>query len=107
MAAALAGPPARCGSRPVHAAAGAVTEREIRRTGRRGGLPAVDAVRGGLPGTAAGPVAPNQRLWIRIGYRTYDCPELGPWRLQHSGITARRGLWEVHYDPYDATQVFV
>jgi putative transposase len=44
---------------------------------------------------------------IRIGYRTYDCPALGPWRLQHSGITARRGLWEVHYDPYDATQVFV
>ena len=44
---------------------------------------------------------------IRIDYRTYDCPELGPWRLQHSGITARRGLWEVHYDPYDATQVFV
>ena len=42
---------------------------------------------------------------IRIGYRTYDCPELGPWRLQHSGITARRGLWEVHYDPYDATHV--
>ena len=44
---------------------------------------------------------------IRIGYRTYDCAELGPWRLQHSGVTARRGLWEVHYDPYDATQVFV
>jgi len=44
---------------------------------------------------------------IRIGYRTYDCPELGRWRLQHSGITARRGLWEVHYDPYDATHVFV
>jgi len=44
---------------------------------------------------------------IRIGYRTYDSPELGPWRLQHSGITARRGLWEVHYDPYDATHVFV
>ena len=44
---------------------------------------------------------------IRIGYRTYDCAELGPWRLQHSGVTARRGLWEVHYDPYDATHVFV
>ena len=44
---------------------------------------------------------------IRIGYRTYDCPQLSPWRLQHSGVTARRGLWEVHYDPYDATQVFV
>lgn len=44
---------------------------------------------------------------IRIGYRTYDCPELGPWRLQHLGVTARRGLWEVHYDPYDVTKVFV
>jgi putative transposase len=44
---------------------------------------------------------------IRIGYRTYDCPELGPCRLQHSGVTARRGLWEVHYDPYDVTRVFV
>ena len=44
---------------------------------------------------------------IRIGYRTYDSPQLGPWRQQHSGITARRGLWEVHYDPYDATHVFV
>jgi len=36
-----------------------------------------------------------------------DCTELGPYRLQHSGITARRGLWEVHYDPYDITKVFV
>lgn len=44
---------------------------------------------------------------IRIGYRTYDGPQLGPWRQQHSGVTARRGLWEVHYDPYDATHVFV
>lgn len=44
---------------------------------------------------------------IRIGYRTYDCTELGPYRLQHSGVTARRGLWEVHYDPYDVSRVFV
>lgn len=44
---------------------------------------------------------------IRIGYRTYDCPELGAYRLQHSGVTARRGLWEVHYDPYDASKVFL
>ncbi len=44
---------------------------------------------------------------IRIGYRTYDCAELGTYRLQHSGVTARRGLWEIHYDPYDATKVFV
>jgi transposase InsO family protein len=44
---------------------------------------------------------------IRIDYRTYDCPELGPYRLQRSGVNAQRGLWEVHYDPYDLTQVFV
>ncbi|MFE3070215.1 Mu transposase C-terminal domain-containing protein [Streptomyces sp. NPDC059247] len=44
---------------------------------------------------------------IRINYRTYDSPELGPFRRQHSGHTAKRGLWEVHYDPYDLSQVFV
>jgi transposase InsO family protein len=44
---------------------------------------------------------------IRIDYRTYDCPELGPYRRQHSGITTKKGLWEVHYDPYDLSQVFV
>ncbi|MEJ8653413.1 hypothetical protein WKI65_36515 [Streptomyces sp. MS1.AVA.3] len=44
---------------------------------------------------------------IRIGYRTYDTAELGPWRRQHSGHTAKRGLWEVHYGLYDLSQVFV
>jgi transposase InsO family protein len=44
---------------------------------------------------------------IRIDHRTYDCAELGPWRLQHSGVMAKRGLWEVHYDPYDLSHVFV
>ena len=44
---------------------------------------------------------------IRIDYRTYDCVELGPLRMQHSGVTAKRGLWEVHHDPYDVTKVFV
>jgi transposase InsO family protein len=44
---------------------------------------------------------------IRIDYRTYDSPDLGPYRRQHSGITAKRGLWEVHHDPYDLSQVFV
>lgn len=44
---------------------------------------------------------------IRIDYRTYDSPELGPYRRQHSGVAAKRGLWEVHYDPYDLSQVFV
>jgi putative transposase len=44
---------------------------------------------------------------IRIDYRTYDSPGLGPWRRERSGITARRGLWEVHHDPYDLSRVFV
>ncbi|MEV7708279.1 Mu transposase C-terminal domain-containing protein [Streptomyces sp. NPDC088270] len=44
---------------------------------------------------------------IQISYRTYDSPDLGPHRREHSGITAKRGLWEVHYDPYDLSQVFV
>ncbi|MFF3642050.1 Mu transposase C-terminal domain-containing protein [Streptomyces sp. NPDC002564] len=44
---------------------------------------------------------------IRIDHRTYDCADLGPWRRQPSGIVAKRGLWEVHYDPYDLSRVFV
>jgi len=44
---------------------------------------------------------------IRIDYRTYDHADLAPWRRQHSGLTARKGLWEVHYDPYDLSRVFV
>ncbi|MFI5726019.1 Mu transposase C-terminal domain-containing protein [Streptomyces cyaneofuscatus] len=44
---------------------------------------------------------------IRIGYRTYNSADLGPWRRQHSGHAAKRGLWEVHYDPYDVSRVFV
>jgi transposase InsO family protein len=44
---------------------------------------------------------------IRIDYRTYDCPELGDYRRQHSGLGGKRGLWKVHYDPYDLSRVFV
>jgi DNA-binding CsgD family transcriptional regulator len=44
---------------------------------------------------------------IRIDYRTYDIDELGPYRRQHSGIEKQKGLWEVHYDPYDLSQVFL
>ncbi|MET8431762.1 Mu transposase C-terminal domain-containing protein [Streptomyces sp900116325] len=44
---------------------------------------------------------------VRIGYRTYDSPDLGSFRRQHSGHMVKRGLWEVHYDPYDLSQVFV
>lgn len=44
---------------------------------------------------------------IQIDYRTYDHADLGPWRRQPSGITGRSNLWEVHYDPYDLSRVFV
>ncbi|NVI89855.1 Mu transposase C-terminal domain-containing protein [Actinomadura sp. BRA 177] len=44
---------------------------------------------------------------IRIDYRAYDCRELWPHRRQHSGNTRKKGLWEIHYDPYDLSQVFV
>lgn len=44
---------------------------------------------------------------IKIEHRTYDAPELGPWRREHSGLAGKRGLWEVHYDPYDLSQVHV
>ncbi|WP_411146570.1 Mu transposase C-terminal domain-containing protein [Streptomyces sp. x-80] len=44
---------------------------------------------------------------IRINNRTYDAPELGPMRRRNSGVTAKRGLWEVHRDPYDVSRVWV
>jgi putative transposase len=44
---------------------------------------------------------------VKIGHRTYDCKALNPYRRQHSGVEARKGLWEVHYDPYDVTRVWV
>jgi putative transposase len=33
---------------------------------------------------------------IKINHRTYDAEELNPIRQQKSGVTARKGLWEVH-----------
>lgn len=44
---------------------------------------------------------------IVIDYRTYDCPELGPCRRTASPATAAGGKWEVHYDPYDLSRVWV
>jgi hypothetical protein len=44
---------------------------------------------------------------IKINRRVYDGAELNPLRMQHSGVTARRGLWEIHYDPYDVSRVWV
>ncbi|MGW3121928.1 Mu transposase C-terminal domain-containing protein [Streptomyces sp. NPDC001107] len=44
---------------------------------------------------------------IRIKHRTYDSPELNPLRRQRSGVTTKKGLWEVHYDPYDVSRIWV
>ena len=44
---------------------------------------------------------------IRLGRRTYDGKALNPHRRQHSGITAKKGLWEVYHDPYDVTRIWV
>jgi putative transposase len=42
---------------------------------------------------------------IRIKRRTYDAP--GLIRRQHSGVTEKKGLWEVHHDPYDISRIWV
>jgi hypothetical protein len=44
---------------------------------------------------------------IRISYRIYDGAELNPLRMRHSGVTARKGLWEIHRDPYDISRIWV
>jgi hypothetical protein len=44
---------------------------------------------------------------VKIGHRRYDCRALNPYRRQHSGVTAKKGLWEVHRDPYDVSRVWV
>ncbi|WP_326593522.1 Mu transposase C-terminal domain-containing protein [Streptomyces sp. NBC_01294] len=44
---------------------------------------------------------------IRIKHRTYDDGELGPLRRQHSGVREKKGLWEIHHDPYDISRIWV
>ncbi|MFE5687680.1 Mu transposase C-terminal domain-containing protein [Streptomyces sp. NPDC056512] len=44
---------------------------------------------------------------IRLGHRTYDSLELVPYRRQPSGASARGRGWEVHYDPYDISRIWV
>lgn len=44
---------------------------------------------------------------VQIDYRTYNCAELGPYRRMSSGVTAKGGRWEVHYDPYDLSRIWV
>jgi putative transposase len=44
---------------------------------------------------------------VKVGLRTYDSRELNPYRRQNSGIKARNGRWEVRYDPYDISRVWI
>ena len=44
---------------------------------------------------------------VKIGNRTYDCKALTPYRRQHSGVNAKKGSWEVRFDPHDITRVWV
>ncbi|MGQ0716650.1 MAG: Mu transposase C-terminal domain-containing protein [Pseudonocardiales bacterium] len=44
---------------------------------------------------------------IRLGYLTYDTSALNPYRGQPSPITTKGGRWEVHYDPYDLSRVWL
>jgi putative transposase len=44
---------------------------------------------------------------IRINHRTYDGRELTPLRRQYSGVVEKKGLWEIHYDPYDVSRVWL
>jgi hypothetical protein len=44
---------------------------------------------------------------VKVGHRTYDDEALNPLRHQRSGVTDRRDLWEIHYDPYDVSRIWV
>jgi hypothetical protein len=44
---------------------------------------------------------------VRIGRRTYDSDALDVLHGQPSGITTRNDKWEIHYDPYDVSRVWV
>jgi hypothetical protein len=44
---------------------------------------------------------------VQIGYRTYTCPGLRSYGSRRSPVAAKGGRWEVHYDPYDVTRVWV
>lgn len=44
---------------------------------------------------------------VRIGRRTYDSDALDRLRGQPSGITTKNNKWEIHYDPYDVSRVWI
>ncbi|MFF7599318.1 Mu transposase C-terminal domain-containing protein [Streptomyces mirabilis] len=44
---------------------------------------------------------------IRLNHRTYDSAEFNPLRRQPSGAGPDGRSWEVHYDPYDISRIWV
>jgi hypothetical protein len=44
---------------------------------------------------------------LTIANRTYDCKALNAYRRDDSGLRGRNKQWEVHYDPYDITVVWL
>jgi hypothetical protein len=44
---------------------------------------------------------------IKIKHRVYDDEALAPLRQQRSGVKEHKDLWEVHYDPYDVSRIWV
>ena len=44
---------------------------------------------------------------IKVSRRTYDSPELNPFRQQPSGVKEHKDRWEVRCDPYDVSRIWV
>jgi transposase InsO family protein len=44
---------------------------------------------------------------IKLARRSYDSEELGPLRLQPSGIREQGNRWEIRHDPYDVSKIHV
>lgn len=44
---------------------------------------------------------------VKLNYRTYDDEALNPLRHQDSSIAEHSGRWEIHYDPYDVSRIWL
>lgn len=44
---------------------------------------------------------------VKIRHRVYDSQDLNPYRGQKSGMKVLKDLWEVKYDPYDASCIWI
>ncbi|MCO6004032.1 Mu transposase C-terminal domain-containing protein [Actinoallomurus purpureus] len=44
---------------------------------------------------------------VKIDHRVYDSEDFNGYRGQSSGVQAHQGRWEVHYDPYDVSRIWV